>query len=153
MSQHAQTETESEWFRGTMASLSDNLRSLCEKRSLPCERFTIPEWRWSDEAHNPGWSSCRIGAKWRTDHPMNGYDAGCMRLPPRRFFGSELIRSGERGCEITEVSGYQFPEPGTDTPVPKVSFVTAVAIWVAASATTSRCLSRSVILLTTRWRA
>jgi hypothetical protein len=31
MSQHAQTEAESEWFRGTMASLSDNLRSLCEK--------------------------------------------------------------------------------------------------------------------------
>jgi hypothetical protein len=31
MSQHAQTEAEGEWFTGTMASLSDNLRSLCEK--------------------------------------------------------------------------------------------------------------------------
>ena len=29
--------------------------------------------------------------------------------------------------KITEVGGYQFPKPGTDTPVPKVSFVTAVS--------------------------
>jgi hypothetical protein len=37
------------------------------------------------------------------------------------------LRRDEEG-KITEVvGGYQFLKPGTDTPVPKVSFVTAVS--------------------------
>ena len=41
-------------------------------------------------------------------------------------FGPELFEAAKEG-KITQVGGYQFPKPGTDMPVAKISFVTAVS--------------------------
>ena len=55
-----------------------------------------------------------------------GTDIRTLKDPTGRVFGPELFAAAKEG-KITEVGGYQFPKPGTDTPVPKVSFVTAVS--------------------------
>ena len=53
-------------------------------------------------------------------------DIRTLKDPTGKVFGPDLFAAAKEG-KITEVGGYQFPKPGTDTPVPKVSFVTAVS--------------------------
>jgi signal transduction histidine kinase len=55
-----------------------------------------------------------------------GTDIRTLKDPTGKVFGPDLFAAAKEG-KITEVGGYQFPKPGTDTPVPKVSFVTAVS--------------------------
>jgi signal transduction histidine kinase len=55
-----------------------------------------------------------------------GTDIRTLKDPTGKVFGPELFEAAKEG-KITEVGGYRFPKPGTDTPVPKVSFVTAVS--------------------------
>jgi hypothetical protein len=53
-------------------------------------------------------------------------DIRTLKDPTGKVFGPNLFAAAKEG-KITEVGGDQFPKPGTDTPVPKVSFVTAVS--------------------------
>ena len=55
-----------------------------------------------------------------------GTDIRTLKDPTGKVFGPDLFNAAKE-AKITEVGGYQFPKPGTDTPVPKVSFVTAVS--------------------------
>ena len=55
-----------------------------------------------------------------------GTDIRTLKDPTGKAFGPEIFAAAKEG-KITEVGGYQFPKPGTDTPVPKVSLVTAVS--------------------------
>ena len=55
-----------------------------------------------------------------------GTDIRTLKDPTGKVFGPDLFNAAKEG-KITEVGGYQFPKPGTDTPVPKVSFITPVS--------------------------
>jgi hypothetical protein len=54
-----------------------------------------------------------------------GTDIRTLKDPTGKPFGLEIFAAAKDG-QISEVGGYMFPRPGTDTtPVPKVSYVTA----------------------------
>ena len=53
-----------------------------------------------------------------------GQDIRTLKDPTGKAFGEDIYKAGTRD-KITEVR-YMFPRPGSDTPVPKVSFVTKV---------------------------
>jgi hypothetical protein len=57
-----------------------------------------------------------------------GTDVRTLKDPTGKVYGVELYAAGQKPeGQITEVSDYMFPKPGTTTPVfPKVSFVTKV---------------------------
>ena len=54
-----------------------------------------------------------------------GTDIRTLKDPTGKVFGPDLFAAAKEG-QVTEVGGYMFPRPGTETPVPKVSFVTEV---------------------------
>jgi signal transduction histidine kinase len=55
-----------------------------------------------------------------------GTDVKALKDPTGKVYGPDLYAGAKEG-QVNEVS-YMFPKPGADkTPVPKVSFVTAVA--------------------------
>ncbi len=58
-----------------------------------------------------------------------GTDVRTLKDPNGKAFGQELYAAGQKPeGQITEISDYMFPKPGTTAPaVPKVSFVTKVA--------------------------
>ncbi len=59
-------------------------------------------------------------------HPsLVGKDARALKDASGRAFGAEIISVAQEG-KVAEVD-YQFPRPGTTTPVPKASYVTKVA--------------------------
>jgi hypothetical protein len=55
-----------------------------------------------------------------------GTDVRTLKDPNGKAFGVELYAAGQKpNGEITQISDYMFPRPGTTAPaVPKVSFVT-----------------------------
>jgi signal transduction histidine kinase len=58
--------------------------------------------------------------------PVLGKDVRTLKDPTGAEFGAKIYAAAKEG-QVNEVS-YMFPKPGPDkTPVPKVSFVTAVA--------------------------
>jgi len=59
---------------------------------------------------------------------LNGQDVLDMKDPQGTFLFREFIATAKSGAEGGFV-GYQWPKPGTDAPVDKVSFVKAFAPW------------------------
>ena len=59
-----------------------------------------------------------------------GTDARTLKDPTGKAFGLELYAAGQKPeGQVTEISDYMFPKPGTTAPaVPKVSFVTRVGV-------------------------
>lgn len=58
--------------------------------------------------------------------PLIGKDVRALKDPTGDAFGQRLYDAAKEG-QVNEVGNYKFPKPGSDpTPVPKVSFVTAV---------------------------
>jgi hypothetical protein len=60
---------------------------------------------------------------------MAGTDARTLKDPNGKAFGAEQFEVALKNPEgqITELSGYMFPKPGTTAPaVPKVSFITQI---------------------------
>jgi Single Cache domain 2 len=57
-----------------------------------------------------------------------GTDVRTLKDPTGKVFGPELYAAAQKPeGQITEISAYMFPKPGTTAPaVPKVSFVTKV---------------------------
>ena len=57
-----------------------------------------------------------------------GTDVRTLKDPNGKAFGVELYAAGQKPeGQVSEISEYMFPKPGTTTPaVPKVSFVTKV---------------------------
>src|SRR5215468_3123421 len=57
-----------------------------------------------------------------------GTDVRTLKDPTGKVYGEEIYTAAQKPeGQITEVSGYMFPKPGTTAPaVPKVSFVTKV---------------------------
>ena len=57
-----------------------------------------------------------------------GTDLRTLKDPNGKAFGLELYAAGQKPeGQVTQISDYMFPKPGTTTPaVPKVSFVTRV---------------------------
>jgi hypothetical protein len=58
----------------------------------------------------------------------SGTDVRTLKDPTGRAFGAEVHAAAQKPeGQVTEVSGYIFPKPGTTTPaVPKASFITMV---------------------------
>lgn len=66
-----------------------------------------------------------------TAHPkLKGQKLTDLKDKSGRAFGQEIMDAAKEGA-ISEVS-YSFPKPGSDTPVPKVAYVTKVGDQVAA---------------------
>ncbi len=60
-----------------------------------------------------------------TAHPkLKGTKITDLKDKAGRAFGEDIVKAAQEG-KVNEVS-YMFPKPGSDTPVPKVSFVTKV---------------------------
>ena len=59
---------------------------------------------------------------------LSGTDQRTLKDPTGKMIGQEIYAAGQKPeGQITEVSVYMFPKPGTTAPaVPKVSFVTRV---------------------------
>jgi hypothetical protein len=66
-----------------------------------------------------------------TAHPkLKGQKLTDLKDKTGRAFGEEIMKAASEG-KINEVS-YSFPKPGSDTPVPKVAYVTKVGDQVVA---------------------
>ena len=66
-----------------------------------------------------------------TAHPkLKGQKLTDLKDKTGRAFGEEIMKAAVEG-KVNEVS-YSFPKPGSDTPVPKVAYVTKVGDQVAA---------------------